>query len=197
MKQLKKEITHYRSSRGNYQNHPVWKNFSGIENFLNLFKQVPIAQLQGMQAQLEEQIAKTPANINVNLAEQVISLLYNLGLPFQYQPYIKKADTLFERVTRLKNGDAAYMGWAFNISLQLQKLQKGYEYGKQYERLMPAITDPSFYFTMGMVSYNINNKPEAKRYLNKFLNMVQDDRKMIIQMREPIDQARKLLETMK
>lgn len=197
MAQLKKEISFYRASRGNYQNHPVWKNFAGIENFLNIFRQVPMAQLQAMQTELTEQIKKAPANLNVNLAEQVISLLYNLGLPFQYQPYIQKANELFDQVIKVKGNDPAFMGWAFNISLQLQKLPKAYQLGKQYESLSPVISDPSFYYTMGMISYNITNRSDARRYLNKFLTAVQDDRKAIIQLRDPIEQARKTLEALK
>ncbi len=197
MNQLKKELMHYRSSRGNYQNHPVWKNFAGIENYIGIFRQMPVSQLMAMEQDLNRQLRENPAQVNNPAAQQVISLLYNLGLPFQYQPYIDRANDLFDRTVRAKMNDPAFVGWAFQIALQLQRTDRAFQLGKTYERLGPAVSDPSFYYTMGAVAYNMNNRPEARRYLTKFLDTVGDNRQLLLQLREPVENSKRMLESLK
>ena len=55
------------------------------------------------------------------------------------------------------------------------------------------ITDPSFYYTMGMVSYSLSNRTDTRHFLNKFMDIVKDDRKIAIQMRDQIAQADNVL----
>jgi tetratricopeptide (TPR) repeat protein len=195
--QLKKELVHYRSSRGIYSEHPAWKNFAPIEDYISKLKQFPSTQLSSMESELDKQLKTTPGNIDVNMAQQLIYMLYNRGIPFQHQPYIQKADEYIEKVARLKPTDSAFIGFCFNISTQLQKHEKAFYYGKKLEAISKNPQDTSFYYNMGMIAYSSGNKPETKKYLNLFLNKIKDDKMALVQSRQAADNAKKILETLK
>ena len=197
MSQLKMELTFYRSSGGDYTKNEVWRSFAGLDNFINMLKQIPSVQLANMGNELSKRIKSTPDNIDNNLAEQVISLYYSRGIPFQFQPYTSKADELMNQMIVLKKNDPNFLSWALGISLQLQRLEKSYEIGKSLEKLVKEVSDPAYYYQMGMVSFNLKKNADTKVYLNKFLDKIKDDRKAIIQLREPIQNAKNVLSQIK
>ncbi len=197
MNQLKVNLTHYRSAGGDYTKNSVWGNFSGLDNFINQLRQVPLSQLNGMVDELSRQIKVSPKNIDNNLSQQALTLLYSRGIPFGYQPYIKKADELLDQLLMIKKDDQNFIIWAFSICLQIQKLDKAYEIGKDMERLNKDIPDPSFYYSMGMISYNLKKPVDTVTYLNKFLDKIKTDRKAQIQLREPVQNANNVLSQLK
>ncbi len=197
MNQLKSTLTHYRSSGDDYTKNSNWGNFTGLDNFINQLKQVPLSQLNGMVDELSRQIKVSPMNIDNYLSQQALALLYSRGIQFGYQPYIKKADDLFNQLLLIKKDDQNFIIWAFSICLQMQKLDKAYEIGKDLEKVNSEIPDPSFYYTMGMISYNNKRKADTLLYLDKFLDKIKTVRKAQIQLREPIQNANNVLSQLK
>lgn len=194
--QLKHALSLYKSTKGDYQKNEVWKNFSGIENYFGMMKQAPVEKLMQLQKELEIQLQSGTKTIDSMAAQQVISLLYSRGVPFGHQPYITKADQLLEKMIQIKQNDPGFISWAFQIAIQLQRNAQAYQYGKMYDRLMQGKGDFNFYYTLGMLSYQLGQKADAKVYMNRFLSLVQDDRKNMLQLRDYIEQAKKILATL-
>ncbi len=195
--QLKSELMHYRSGRPDYTKHPLWRNFEGLDRFITSLKQNPTSQLLGMVSAFSNEMNNNPSKFDANLAQSVITLLYSRGIPLQYQPYVSLADNFFDKTIQLKRNDYAYLSWAFNIALQTQKLLKAYDIGKLIERQNAALSDFSFYYSMGMVGYSIHNYPEAERYLNKFMEAIRNNKDAMIKDRELINNAQTVLSQIK
>jgi len=217
LSQLKSELLHYRSSLSetnitynilgvtfdrkiyslDYRRHPVWKNFEGIENFFIGLKQFPTVQLQNQIQLLNKQIKEKPSSVDSMLAQNVILTLYARGFPIQHQPYITQADSLLNIMLELKQNDVGFINWAYNVSLQIQRLDLAYKLGKDLQRLNPNIQDPGFYYTMGVLAYNSGKVSEAKIYLETFLDRVKDKKEMYIRYQELINNVRNILEQLK
>ncbi|MGC8764688.1 MAG: tetratricopeptide repeat protein [Brevinematia bacterium] len=199
LNQLKKVLQRYRSSGGVYSKHPVWKNFEGLERIYQNVKEFPTQRLLAATAQLENMLEKNPVmdNNNTMMAQTVITLLYIRGINFGYDEYVKKADKLTDRIIKLKLNDQAFLEWAFGLYLQTQKFEKAYEVGKIIIERKSGFSNIGNYYNFGILGFNLGKTNEAKAALKKFIELSEQDRKNLIQYRQLIDNANKILSMLK
>jgi hypothetical protein len=163
--QLEGEANHYRSdkTRGD-----IIKNFEGLKKFYESLSATHTAVLDQAVTSLTNQLAKDPSGIDPGQAENVVEILYSRGLPFQYTPYIKLADDIFNRMIVLKSGDYAFINRAFTLAFQTQRLDKAYNLGKDLEAHTQSANDFSFNYYMGIVCYYLHRNNDTVHYLNRF-----------------------------
>ncbi|MEJ5283992.1 MAG: hypothetical protein WHS77_02970 [Brevinematales bacterium] len=198
MKKLKKVLLWYNSSKGKYDNHPVWKNFAPIENMFQNLKQIPSSKLTEMINYCDTIINnKIPIEQNILINFQnTITLLYLRGINFGYTPYVEKADKFVDYLLK-SNPNNEILNWIFTLSMQTQKFEKAYEVGKMIMNKKVEFSSIENYYYFGVVAYSLQKFDDAKFALNKFIKLASEDRKNIIKNRQFIDNATKILSSIK
>lgn len=193
MKQMKQYLLHYRSSRGKAENHPYWKNFEIFEQHIQLFKDVPVSQLN-MYAETTLDAIKKKEPVNNDVSIQTLLFLYMRGFHFQYQPAIVKADELLTRLADYKKDDADFINKAMQQLLQpLNKRDMIYSLlTGLYQRKGGDIDNRSL-FNLGRACFDLNKKAEAERYLTLFVDRIKNDRQAVFTFKNEIDSARAML----
>jgi len=191
---LTAQLARYRESLGDHTRHPHWRQAFGIiRNYFDQFNEVDTAQFLALKADFERRFRENPATIDYILARNVIEVMYSRALIFQYEPYIRSADRYLETLVRIKSNDIQFNMWAFQISTQIPgKMQLAYLAGNNVIRASD-INDFSFYYSFGKVCYQIGRRGEAKIYLNRFLELIRQDRSAALQWRNRIEEARQIL----
>jgi hypothetical protein len=192
--QLNEEIMHYRSES---TRDSILKNFEGLERFVSSLKEVPTSQLVSEANAISENLIHDPASVDVNQAENVVELLYSRGLPFQYQPYIKEADEIFDKLIELKKNDYNYMARAFSVAFQTQKLDKAYNIGKILELNKKNGIDPTFNYYMGVICYYLHKNSEALFYLNSFIDTAEGNKEIMMKASEMLKNSQDIIKQIK
>ncbi len=199
MKKLKKVLLWYRISKGRYDNHPVWKNFAPIEGMLDTLKQIPTLRLAEMITYFDSIVNNNLPIENDKLVslQNTITLLYMRGINFGYNPYVEKADKFVNYILRKYSNDTRLLNWLFILSMQTQKFEKAYEIGNIIIDRKMEFSEIENYYYFGVVAYSLQKFQDAKSALNKFINLASEDRKNILKHRQLIDNATKILSSIK
>ncbi len=198
MKRLKKVLTWYRSGKRNYKNHPVWKNFEPLERILSNMKEIPTSKLMEMltYAKMLSSGKQKVGEQELRFLQNTITLLYIRGINFGYSPYVDEADRLVDFILKMVN-DKSTIEWIFTLMLQMQKFDRAYEIGKNLIVKHTGFSSIELYYNFGVVSYSIGKLSDAKYALSEFVKRAENDRKFFIQNRQLIDQAQKIISTIK
>ncbi len=192
--QMNDEVQHYRSDSTRQS---ILKNFEGLERFVGSLKETPSSQLEAAVNAVSAGLNKNPPSVDVNQAESVIELLYARGLPFQYDPYIKEADDIFNKLISLKINDYSYLSRAFSVAFQTQRLDKAYEIGKILEAHGQVKEDFTFSYYMGIITFYLHKNGEALAYLNGFIDSVKGSREEMMKAAELIKNAQEVISQIK
>lgn len=196
LKVLKKQLGLYKGTGGDHTKHGNWKNFAGIENFIVGLKQFPNSQLMQLDANLARQIESNPAQVQTMAAQQVIFHLFQRGISVNYQPYLDKARSYMIRLIPAKAGDAEFLGWAFEQSIQLQEYDMALYAGLQFEKLKtehPRLKS-LFNYYMGKLFYAQGGTQQAARYFQAFLDSTRGNMQAQMQQKSMLDESRQVLD---
>jgi hypothetical protein len=197
LNQLKAQLRLYKGSTEDHTKNPLWKNFAGMENFLQQTMNMPTSQLQASQAQLEKMINAKSNNIDLNLVKIVMENLFFRGYMFQYQPYMLQADEMFAKLVELKKSDAYFDAWAFSIAMQFQKNDLLYTIGQNLRKAMPSFADPGYFLTMGRLAFEMGNNKETEDYMTNFLAIIGKDMKANLAQKDNVALVNSILELIK
>ena len=192
--QMKREALHYRSEK---TRDSILNNFEGLEKFYDSLKNTPTWRLEEAVTALTNQLRKNPTVVDANQAENVIDVLYSRGLPFQYQPYIKEADDLFNEMVALRSSDYTYLSRAFTVAFQTQRLNKAFSIGKSLEAHTSSGSDFTFNYYMGVISYYLHRNSDSIQYLNKFNELVGASGENMMKAGEMVKNAAEILHQLK
>lgn len=182
-------------AEADYKNNPAWKNFAGIEGYVNEMKRIPTSQLLMYEQQLKSKINSNPNSVTMQDI-QIIQALYMRGIPFHYVPFINRADGYLTTLLKYKRNDIQFNDWVFKMTLQFNKLDFAYEAGKNLLKLRKG-ADYNFYYTMGAICYRIKKNNDAKKYFNLFLTAVRSIPKATLKEGKKISDVEKVLELLK
>ncbi|MCX7820786.1 MAG: hypothetical protein N2258_03830 [Brevinematales bacterium] len=198
LKRLKKVLLWYKDSRGKYDNHPAWRNFAPLEAMVDNLKKIPSSILKEKISYYETVLnSKMPIGQDkVVDFQNTITLLYMRGINFGYNVYVEKADKFLEYLLKTNPDNDGLFNWAFFITLQTQKFEKAYEIGKLLMK-KKGFSEIESYYYFGIVSYSLQKFEDTKIALRKFVDLVSEDRKNMVKNRQLIDNANKILSSIK
>jgi tetratricopeptide (TPR) repeat protein len=197
LNQLKGQLKLYKGSTEDYAKNPIWKNFGGMENFLQQTMAMTTTSLLTLASSLEKQIAAKQTNIDLNTVKMVMENLFFRGYMFQFQPYMQRADEMFTKLVELKKADAYFDAWAFSIAMQFQKNDLLYSIGLNLRKAMPSFADPGYFLTMGRLAFEKSNNKDTEEYMTNFLAIIGKDMKANLAQKDNVSLVNAILDLMK
>ncbi len=193
---LKKQLSLYKGTGGDFSKHPNWKNFAGIESFMQSLVQFPNSQLMQLDASLLKQIQTDPAKVPTQAAQQVIFNLFQRGISVNYQPYLNKARYYMSVLIPAKLNDSEFLSWAFEQSIQLQDYDTALYCGLALDRLKVEHNRLKglFNYYMGKLFFNQGGTLEAKRYFEKYIDSTKGNMQAQMQQKSMLDESKQAIQ---
>ncbi len=198
MNELKHQLTLYKGTEKDYTKHPNWKNFAPIEQFMNSLKTYPNSRLMSDESTLAQQIKNDPSSVNLQVAQNVIINLFNRGMSFQHQPFLDHSRYYLSELISKRNPDAAFLSWAFQVSIQVQEYDLALITGIALEKTgsIPQGLGSQFDYYMGELFYAKGGTAQAKIYLQKFKDSLQRNLQAAVQQKQILDSTSQKLDSL-